>query len=242
MRIASILTIAAVLCLSGYTQAETLVDNVGDVTWNASGGAGVLDSNAATNTLTIETAKNSDVTAALPSSIALTNAGDYIEVTLDFVLDHIPANTSSWYEVGFSNSGSGYFYEIDFKPRGGTQNAKFEDTGSTNLGKHDTTADANSVHTISFRITHVDGAGDIQLTADGNHIASGPVTTDATAGGDTTIDTFFFEFNGNGFKEKFDDQNIQATITNFSVTTNVPEPAGMGLMGVGSLLLMRRAR
>ncbi len=231
----------AIALLAGPALADvTVVDSVTDLTWVGSNGASAA---TGTDTLTITTSKNSNVSASLPSSIEIPNTDDQITVSFSITFDHVPANTSSTFGVALADSTSGgTFYSVLINPAGGAQSVVFGETGDSNLGKFAGNVLTTDAQSLSFSLTKTSTGNGLDLTADSSLLTVSPKTADVdiTPVQTTTFDTVRFLFNGNAWNEEFGGNPIQATVTDFTVTTTVPEPSSMALATFGLLAILQR--
>ena len=245
-RIKLLLSALALVALAAPALGDvTLVSNVTDLTWVDSGGASSSESGG--DTLLIDTSKNSAVTASLPSAVAIPATGDFLTVTFEVTFDNVPTETSSSFGIGFGDSSTGgYFYQVSINPLAAPSGSGvvFAEGGDTNLGKYESLGFGTTAHTVAFTVTNVDNGADLDLTAASDVISGSPRTVglDITPATTTTLDTVYFNFRGNAWNEEFDGDPIQATITNFSVTSNIPEPGSLGLTLLGLLCLVPRRR
>lgn len=217
------------------------------------------------NALTMDSnnANNAHFMAAFPSTVTLSNVGDYLEVSYTYARS-ATANANSAIRVGFFNDstlpaadgfGTGYDdalgYMVGFAAGGNSNSRLFEDTFTDNslLQDSQNTATgelllstnaglkapaANTLSTIRFRVERT--ATGATLTG-GMTIAGGSETTFTV----TDISSPYYTFNSIGFgNANMNQMNYYDDI----VVTQVPEPATIALfLGLGALgLVMWRGR
>lgn len=228
----------AVLMSQSVTADVIIADSVADLTRTDSGGA---SSSVSSDTLTIATSKNSSVVGDFGSAVELANNGDFLTVSYTVQFDNVPADTASSFGIGFLSSTNSHFFEVTFNPASTSNTVTFRELGDTNLGKYGGNLASTDAQTISFTLTR--NGADMDLTVDSSLIAVSPrtVQNDVLPLGASSFDRINFSFNGNAYNEDFGGSPITATVTNFSITTNVvPEPGSMLLIGGGVLMLCRR--
>lgn len=227
------------LLIAATAPAETIIaDSASSLTWQDSGGAAsTLDG----TTLNIVADKNSQVTAGF-SGLSLANDGDYLTVQFDLARSGpAMADDGSTLEIWFDGT---HGYAVAFEPFGGANQAIFRETGDTNLGKFNSLAIGSTAQTVSFTISRILTGNGLELTATGDLVDTTgntkTVESDLVFDPATTFSEIYFKFPGSGWINN--DQNI--SISNFSVTTSVPEPAMIGMLGLGGLLtiLLRKLR
>lgn len=228
----------AALMAPAATADIIIADSVADLTRTDSGGA---SSSVSSDTLTIATSKNSSVEGDFGTTVELANNGDYLTVSYTVQFDNVPVNTSSSFGIGFLSSSNSHFFEVAFNPVSTSNTVVFRELGDTNLNKYDGNLASTDTQTISFTLTR--NGADMDLTVDSSLIAVSPrtVQNDVLPLGASSFDRINFSFNGNAYNEDFGGNPITATVTDFSITTNVvPEPGSMLLIGGGVLMLCRR--
>jgi hypothetical protein len=239
---------AAALSLAG-PQADAAIivaDSVDDLTYTSSGGA---TASVSGSTLTIGTSKNSFVLGALPNTVEIDGDTETLTASFTIQFDNVPVSNGTSFGVGFADSTKAaasipsiYFYEVAFDPQGGSSAVTFSEGDDTNLGKVDGNALTTSPQTVSFSLT-TSGA-DMNLSSTSSLITSttASVNNDVTPVQTTSFDTFYLIFNGNGFNEEFDGENVEATVTNLSITTTgtIPEPGSLMVTAAAGLCLLTR--
>ncbi|MEM6332259.1 MAG: glycoside hydrolase family 16 protein [Planctomycetota bacterium] len=208
------------------------LDSFSDLAWAADGGASASTSG---DTLTVQTSKNSTVTADLPDVADLSFAGSRLSVAFDLDLSHAPSNTSSSFGIGFADSASGdYFFKVLLDPTADSQGVVFAEGGDSNLGKFATTGFGTGTHRLEFILEGL-GNGEIELTLISDLLTNGQATVglDVLPATTTSIDTLFFEFKGNAWNETFGGNTIVATLTDLTMTQN-PEPGTLAIMSIAT--------
>ncbi len=218
-------TVEAVFDSGTPPATNGFVNSAADLTWTSAGGA---VSAVSGDTLTITAAKNSQVLAALPSSVELATTNDYLMVSFDVDINGTAfADDGSTFRISFNDSSEPYAYFAAFEPYGGANQAIFGETSDSNLGKFDITAMGSSVHAVSFILQKTDTIAGMELEAISDLITAVDFTK--TAEPDilpvitTTFDEIYFSFNGSQW---LNGQTV--TINNFSIETvagtNAPDP------------------
>ncbi len=255
-RIHTTLTLAALAGLialaTAPAAADTVViaDSVSALTWTPGGGyqSGGMPGTVDANTLTVDVTKNKSHGADLGNDYALNNTGDWIEVTLSFQFNHPVTSGGGNISFGFTNDTTNTVYG-DFGANGG--NFAFYDNvnGSPRISGNFSHSDPNSfLNSLTFRIEKTDTGFDFIATS--NLLNAGTATSDETHAqfpalglSATSYNRLVIVTTGNAMKQGEDgepEDNLTVDITELEITTNVPEPASLGLMGLGGLMLLRR--
>lgn len=231
-------------------RAAEIVNDVNALDWTYTNSAS--ESSTGAGSLTIQTSKNSDLYASLPAAYQLAD-GQTMTVTLTVQLDYIPADTSSTMDISLSDSTTGatggtlhdstYNFKVQLNPVTTGNGIQFAEGNDTNLGKfNEATAWGTNQHTITFQVQNA--APDMTLLVSSPTLSptQRSADNDVTPVQTATFDTVSIEFRGNAWNENGTSGGVKATITNFSIETTgsaVPEPASLGLLSIGALLLAR---
>ncbi len=204
------------------TPAETRTYSAADLVWSDSGSA---VSSLTNGVLEITAAKNSQVTAALPSRAALSETGNTVSVSFDITVSGGPfPDDSSTFRVGLNNSDLSYAYYAAFEPAGGTSQAIFGESGDSNLGRFDVLSLEAVPRTLRFTLKKTDLAAGLDLTAAGTLVdtAGNTITVepDIVPASVTTFNEVYFYCSGNLWTNR---QKI--TLSNLTVKTVLPDPA-----------------
>ncbi len=220
---------------SGTNPGYTGSDGIPVITVVTDGSAG-LTGNAL---LFTSVSSNRYAVRSLGSSVTLAGIGDYIEVSLDYrITSEVDVNFSHLVRLVGAGGTSG---ELRFNPN------PLDVTDANNTGTYATDADSNAgrfdslvlggttAHSLTLRITKTSET-QVRLTSAFDSVASDPSNLQLI---DTEI-TSPLSFNtlNLGWAAS---QNASTYYDNVLVTTNVPEPGSVLLLGLGTLaLLMRR--
>ena len=194
--------------------------------------------------------------------ITLGEVGDYIDIAFDIRLA-ASVNSDKTLRFGLFNEGTiltanefdgnssvgslnddfGYFVQLDTgTPDGQTADIRMENAGDGTLGGPTSTFGANTSDAaaaigttgkgVAFRITR-NAADDLNLTLsiDGNELINRNLSQGSLTPNTDTFGSFQIANNGADFHYLLD---------NVTLTSNVPEPATLSLVGLGGLMLLRR--
>jgi hypothetical protein len=200
------------------------------------------------------TSNNKGITGGLPSPITLSNAGDFIElqITVQYTDPAGPADVRNGLSIGFRDGtdvdSSGEF-GASVNPgslSGGPNNdgVFFSDLVQNLSGRHNTTGFGMSPQTLTYRLGLSAGdASTVEYSLSGavidetGNLASGtdPIS-DFVAGSSITLQTLFIEQGGGN------SSRVTFAIDDVIVTTNVPEPGSLALLGLGAGCIVARRR
>ncbi|MEX0777100.1 MAG: PEP-CTERM sorting domain-containing protein [Phycisphaeraceae bacterium] len=180
------------------------------------------------------TSSNRMAIRSLGSSIALANTGDYIELALDY---RFAATLNDPFGATVALTGTGGVGAgVNFNPTAGTNQGTYFANPDTNAGRFTAIDSATTAHSLTLRITRVSDT-EVRLTSsfDGSPRADSNlevIGTDISA--ILTFDGLVVGWvSGNNGDVYYD---------NILVSTNVPEPASLALLGLATLCLLPRRR
>ncbi len=223
---------------SAGTIALSVVDDAGGI----GGGNALQFATTGKNNQFAELAFNQSVTLGV---------GDFLSVSLDYRFTTAPPNINFSTVFGFvanstfSTTDQHAATYANLGVNGPTGNlSKFQINGDVNEGKFATIDSGTTAHDLTYTVTRLAGGQlEFNLQIDGT-------TVDATKTGSTVPSSYLFDSirlggtawagtgagGGDGVEGFLYD--------NIVVTTSVPEPATLGMLGLGALLtlLIRRAR
>lgn len=246
------LPVFSLLALGMAAHGQTTVaDEIGDLSFSYQAGSSQVSSSA--TSLSIQTSKNSFASADFSSAYDL-GVGDSITVSFSMALDAVFTDTFSSFDFGFVDStiaGSvgvpdlGYDYAVQFDPVDTSNGIGFREGDDNNLGKFDTSSGfGTNTNTFTFSILRT-GADTCDITGDSNiSSVARTVGNDVTPLQTTSFDRFYLAFRGSGWNEDLGSGTAVATLSDFSITTTVPEPSAYallsGLLGLSYVMLRRR--
>lgn len=186
-------------------------------------------------------------------SVTVGTPGDYVEVSYDVIFTNSTSGVNRQFETSFWDSASSDGYVGNFRIGTVAANNRFFEsaslsgtsvastgatliaaTGDTTVSLRPTATNNSFVHAITMRL-EVTGGG-LALTYRG--LDNGGVTRTITA---TDVSTPYLTFDRLDLNT-WGNNNVNFTIDNVTVTTNVPEPSFAFLGGLGILGLLRRRR
>ncbi|MEM6551609.1 MAG: PEP-CTERM sorting domain-containing protein [Planctomycetota bacterium] len=220
----------------GLNPGYALTGGGGSITIETTGTG--LDGNAL---LLTTTSNNRVVSRGFGSSVTLANDGDFIELGLDYRLTAILDDNFAFEAalLGASGTEGG----IRFNPSAANNGGTYFADSDNNAGRFDTidSLDGGSFlrHSLTLRITRT-SATEVLLTASFDGVAvddSNIEVIGSDIGADMTFDAFEFGWRGGNSGEIY--------VDNATVTSNIPEPASLLLLGAGMSVLAtgrRRSR
>lgn len=183
--------------------------------------------------------------------VTLAQNGDYVSMSVSFYYDYTGTNTSGvTVRTGLVNGGASqttfdddYGYLLSFNPATGATTRLVEQLGSstTNLGSAFTGTSPDAVlMSLTLTITRV--AAGIQFDMQGSPLTSSTVSRTITHA-DPIATPYTYTLNQLSVRLNGTDNKGAFYLDNVLVTTNVPEPASLTMLGlVGGALLRRRSR
>ena len=246
--------VSLVLFISALSaSAATVVDEIGDLTFQYQSGASEASSSA--TALGIQTSKNSYAYASLPNTYEIQD-GESITVSFDLTMSDTITGSGNSFDIGFIDSNTpgtasnlGYDYSSQVDPADTANGLQFREGGDANLGKFNTLSGfGTTINSFTFELART-GTEAYELSLTSNLLNSTKtVGNDVIPLATTTFDRVYFAFRGNGWSEDFGGSTAVATVNNFSIDTTgsaVPEPSSFALLtGIGVLALVggRRRR
>lgn len=244
------LTIGISLLLGLATSLHGQVTIYADeLTNNSSTGiaSGNVSGSGASSQINLSSGRNNQVIWEF-SDLTLANEGDFISATMTVVFDSDIATNNTLFIVRLGDSTTGYYNSVSFDMTGGTNEGLFSTSLANNQGRFDILQPGTIARTFTFTSTRNASANGLNIAVSGD-----PFIDEAgnSANADVSnlplsnnYDQITFRFAGGSSGGDWNTP-ITATVTDFSITSNIPEPGTYALVfAVAALgiVVLRRSR
>lgn len=196
------------------------------------------------NAMLITSSSSNRRASSLLSQAVTLGVNDTITLTADYRYLNGPTTANASLDIRFVDSGTGNYMGFVLNPSSSAaQTLVFGRSGDLNEGKFNSFNHGTTKQSMTFTVGQVLAAGNSEANFD---LAWAGGLTYTDKGGTSTVISPSTEF-------KFDTISFGVTggattdgllFDNISVTTSIPEPATIGMLGLGALLtlLIRRIR
>ncbi|WPJ95164.1 hypothetical protein SH580_17215 [Coraliomargarita algicola] len=240
------ITLAALIITTYAANAQVVVSSISDLVFTPTGSSSIISNTD--GTLTIDSSKNTQVSAALPTTYSL-DLNDTISVTFDVQINDLIADTSSEFVVRFGDATD--YFEVRVDPVTTMNGITFGELNDTNIGRTDAdTSMGTSLHSFVYTLERT-ATEEITNTLTSPSIVASSISanSDVVPLQISSFNQISFRFSGNGWNETFgvDDHKPIVDISNFSIATTavIPETNTFALLTaslVFSWVMVRRRK